>query len=298
MNVPFCIWLWMRSALHRDQVEIMVHEPNLAFGEGSWRQNVAAVVHRLMNLILLRAVNRVWIAIPAWETRCRPYALGRKLPFHWLPVPSNVPVTAEDSSVARVLDQYLLGRRFLVGHFGIFPPAADGALPEAIRLLLDRCQDAVVLLMGKGSREFRAELVERMPQLAQRIQATGTLSPKDLSDHLVACHLLLQPYGDGISTRRGTTMASLAHGVPLVATRGHLTEEFWDDSGAVVLAPAGDTPALVDAACRLLADPAERARMHARAKALYDRRFDIRHVISALRQTITQPDLQSSIKTN
>src|SRR5882762_6204283 len=45
MNLPFCLWLWQRAKLKRDRVEIMVHEPFLAFGEGSRMQDLAAAVH-------------------------------------------------------------------------------------------------------------------------------------------------------------------------------------------------------------------------------------------------------------
>src|SRR6202171_1281001 len=42
MNLPFCLWLWRRAKLKHDRVEIMVHEPFLAFGEGSKKTVVAA----------------------------------------------------------------------------------------------------------------------------------------------------------------------------------------------------------------------------------------------------------------
>lgn len=286
MNLAFCVWLWIRATLHGDQVEIMVHEPNLVFKKGSLRQNVVALVHRLMSVVLLRAATRVWISIPAWEARWRPYALGRKLPFYWLPIPSNVPVVANETSVARVRGEYSREGQFLVGHFGIHGSAATGPLQEMIPILLERCPEAVMLLMGKGSEEFRAGLIGRLPQLAHRIRAAGTLAPSDLSEHLAACDLMLQPYPDGVSTRRTTAMAPLAHGVPLVTTTGPLTEEFWQDCNAVVMAPAGDAQGLVEAACLLLTDRVERDRMSSQARLLYDQRFEVRHVVAALRQTL------------
>ena len=36
----------------RNVVELMVHEPFLAFREGSWRQDLVALVHRLMITVL------------------------------------------------------------------------------------------------------------------------------------------------------------------------------------------------------------------------------------------------------
>ena len=40
MNLPFCIWLWLR-ARKGDRIQIMIHEPFLAFGEGSWKQELS-----------------------------------------------------------------------------------------------------------------------------------------------------------------------------------------------------------------------------------------------------------------
>ena len=90
MNVGFCLWL-LRRARRGDRVEIMVHEPYLAFGEGAIRWTAAASVHRVMTIILARAACRIWIAIPDWERRWRPYLLGRDVPFTWLPIPSSLP---------------------------------------------------------------------------------------------------------------------------------------------------------------------------------------------------------------
>ena len=42
VNVPFCLWLWTRAMFRGDEIDIVVHEPCLAFDEGS----VAAEVGR------------------------------------------------------------------------------------------------------------------------------------------------------------------------------------------------------------------------------------------------------------
>ena len=89
MNLTFCFWLWKR-AFRGDRIELMVHEPFLAFWEGNWRQTAVAVVHRFMTLILLQAAGQVWVSIPAWERMWKPYALGRSIPFVWLPIPSSL----------------------------------------------------------------------------------------------------------------------------------------------------------------------------------------------------------------
>src|SRR5207248_8710803 len=102
--------------------------------------------------------------------------------------------------------------------------------------------------------------------------------------HLLACDLMVQPFEDGVTTRRTSIMAALAHGVPTVTTRGRLTEPLWRASGAVGLAPAGDPTALATVAADLLAEPRRRQRLGAAGRATYDEFFDVRHTVAALRR--------------
>jgi glycosyltransferase involved in cell wall biosynthesis len=287
MNLAFCLWLLGRSVLRGDDVEIMVHEPYLAFGEGTWRQNLVAMIHRFMTVVLFAAVKRVWMSIPAWEACLRPYTLGRRIPFRWLPVPSNVRVVDNPADKHAVRQRYAGNHSFLIGHFGTYGSSVTSVLEPVLFSLCDPPVSRVVLLMGNGSEKFRRRLLGQKPQLAGVLHATGALNEQDLSCHVAACDLLLQPYSDGVSGRRGSTMVGLAHGKPVVTTNGHLTEPLWRDSSALALAPAGDVKAMVQLVEELEVDPRERARLGQAARRLYQERFDISHTISELQR---EPD--------
>ena len=131
---------------------------------------------------------------------------------------------------------------------------------------------------------MRDELLRAHPRLSGRVHATGTLSAESLSRHLAACDLLLQPYPDGVSARRTSAMAGLAHGLAVVTTKGTLTESLWEETGAVALAPAGDDEALLVEVQSLLASAETRARLGAAGRGLYRERFDLAHTIAALRR--------------
>jgi len=139
-------------------------------------------------------------------------------------------------------------------------------------------------LIGPGSHDLRARLVERDASLDRLVCSTGALSEGDVSVHLQACDLMLQPYPDGISTRRTSAMAALAHGIPLVSTIGWLTETEWRTWNAAALADVGDESALAAATAHLLASDEARARLARAGRELYHARFDLRHTISALRE--------------
>lgn len=284
MNVWFCVWLWARSVLRGDEVTLVVHEPFLAFGEGSRRQDAVALVHRLMTMVLLSSARRVWTTIPEWEECWRPYALGRRVPFGRLPVSSTTPVTASAEEAAATHALYATAGSLLVGHFGTYGRHVSRSLARLVTRLLSVTGDGcAVLLIGQGSEALLEELWGTHPRLANRVHATGTLAPKALSRHLAACDLLVQPYPDGVSARRTSVMAGLAHGLAVVTTKGRLTEGLWQESGAVALAPAGDDDALLDEVRRLLASPESRARLGEAARKLYRERFDISHTVATLR---------------
>ena len=284
MNLAFCWWVWKRAARHGDLVELMVHEPFLTFSWSSLRQNAAAAVHRLMTILLLRAASRVWISIPRWRALLGPYSLGKQTRFEWLPVPSNIPVAEDPAAVQAVRRRYVQGERLLVGHFGTFGLLIGRLLEPIVYALTEADPACVLLLMGRGSEQFRQRLIQTEPRLAGIVEATGPLAPETLSSHLAACDLLIQPYPDGVSTRRGSVMAGLAHGKPIVTTTGWLTEPLWSNSDAVALASAGDLEAFIHNFRRLSSDTGARLRAAAAARKLYQDRFDMAHTVRALRQ--------------
>ena len=282
MNVGFCLWLW-RRAQRGDQVEIMVHEPYLAFGEGMLRWTAAAAVHRVMTAVLARAARRIWISIPEWERRWRPYAFGRDVPFGWLPIPNTLPEPGRDD-VLRVRDHYAPRDGLVVGHLGSYGQAAAQMLWASLPEILERTPSAVALLLGQNGHRLSQEIVRHHPALGARMHAPGELSTHALAQHVMACDLLVQPYPDGISSRRTSAMAGLALGVPVVATSGPLTEPLWAETGCVSLVSANEPHALMAEALRLLMDEPARHRLSARGRDTYDRQFDVRHTIGALRR--------------
>jgi glycosyltransferase involved in cell wall biosynthesis len=77
-------------------------------------------------------------------------------------------------------------------------------------------------------------------------------------------------------------MAALEHGVPVVTTRGVMSEPVWHESEAVATAPEGDAEALACLAAGLLADPARRARLGELGRQTYLRHFALERVVETL----------------
>lgn len=286
-NVPFCFWLRSRR---RDSVWVMFHEVSYPFSSrAGLTLNALAAVNRLMASLVGRAAERAFVSIPAW--RAGVGAVTQEgTPVTWLPVPSGIPVVPDHAVVATIRARYGQGQP-LVGHFGTY-----GVL---IKPLLEKClsklvalSDCRVLLLGQGSDTVRQEMIARNPQLADRVHGTGALPPDDLSLHISACDVMLQPYPDGISSRRTSAMVALSHGVAMATTIGVLTEPVWQKWEAALMVPPDDPAGLASAAASLLADPGQRAEIARRAAAMYDEQFDLRHTIAALRSSIADRDDQ------
>jgi len=296
LNVIFCVWLWLRARLHGDRIELMVHEPFLPFKRSAWKQNLAAVIHRLMILILLNCVDRVWMSIPGWEPMLAPYAIGRRLSFTWLPIPSNITDVHQDSIAESIRRNYAAENQKLLGHFGTYGRVITDMLDPVLPALLREREDLSVLLMGRRSETYRDELAAKHPDVASRLFATGGLETGELSNCISACDAMLQPYPDGVSARRGSAMICLAHGKPLITTSGALTEPIWTIKEAVMLAAAGDAECLIRQCLRLLDDVNQRRHLGAAARRFYAECFDVRHLIPRLRQTESENETVSEVE--
>lgn len=122
----------------------------------------------------------------------------------------------------------------------------------------------------------RADLLRAIGDLdlGPAVTLTGTVAPRDVSAHLIAADLAALPFRDGASFRRGSLLAILAHGLPLITTRGRDAGLRQVDGAALEdgincrLVPPDDAPALTAAILDLAADPAARSRLAAGARDL------------------------------
>jgi glycosyltransferase involved in cell wall biosynthesis len=283
-NLPFCRWMASRAGCG---IWVMFHEVGFPFdAQQSLLRNALAAANRVMARLVVRSAERVFVSIPGWQPILEPLT-SRETAMTWLPVPSGIAVSHDAARVdavrARVGDGHPI-----VGHFGTYAPSIRVQLADAIPRLM-AASDARVLLIGPRGAALREEVIAREPSLSPRIVATGALQEVEVSAHLAACDVMMQPYPDGVSSRRTSAMAALAHGVAVVATDGWLTEPIWRASDAAALVPADDPALLADETVRLLHARDARTALAAAGQRLYDGRFDLRHTIDALRGTAAAP---------
>ena len=274
MNVPFCRWM-ARLRKNGSDVRVMFHEPFFYFGVARPWRNGLAIVQRAMAAILLRAGTRVYYSTETWTRLLAPY--GPQAGVEVLPIPATIPADVPAAAVSEARAR----AGFLIGHFGTYGDHVGRELDRIVPALLRRLPAAHLLLVGEGSETFAGHLPS---DVRDRVAGTGRLPGGEAAAALRGCDLLVQPYPDGVTTRRTSVMAALTTSVPVLTTAGPLTEPVWAQTSAVALTPAGDVHALVERAASLAADPEARAALGARGRDLYDRQFALGVTIARMRR--------------
>jgi glycosyltransferase involved in cell wall biosynthesis len=273
MNLRFC--RWVARVGRRRPVDVMFHEVAYPL---AWRQpirhSVLAVVHRAMAWTLLQSADRVLVSTAAWTPLLR--SLGARSDPIVCPIPSNLEADPSPDEIAAARARWGACGGRLVGHFGTYGRAIAPLLERVIRDTSDRRNDLRWLLVGHGGEAFAARLA--MPNVI----ATGRLDDRDAAAALAACEVAVQPYPDGITTRRSSAIATIGLGVPTITNAGALTEPLWRGQSGRSVVLCDSLALMADAIDDWLADPARRATLARASRALSARVFDLRHTVDLL----------------
>ena len=244
----------------------------------SFKFRIMRLWQRQQFMALGRQADRIFFSIDPWVQKYGP--LFKDTPVHHLPIGSNIPRVDDDpSDDPSVLRRQLgLDNTFVVGFFGTLRARLLGHLKAAVSALQKQADDVVLLYVGPDGHDLR----RAFPVL--QILDAGRLPEENVSRHLAVMDLHLTPFIDGVSTRRGSFMAGLQHGIPTLATCGELTDRVLrrQDGRAFVLAPTTDASAFAESALDLYACPDYRNRIGRNARRLYDEQFAFEVTVPAM----------------
>ncbi len=227
---------------------------------------------------LARRADRVIVTNREDHLRLEDEIEPRKL--HLIPIGSNIapaPPPAYDRDAERA--RWGVGPEdVLLGFFG-FLNQSKGAeeLIHALHLLVQRDLPAHLLKVGgrvgtsDPTNRAYAEKVERLIAdlgLTERVHWTGYASPEQISAALLATDVCVLPYRDGVSFRRGSLLACLAHGRAIVTTHPRVPLPQARDGETMLLVEPRDPAGLARAVKRLTFNPELQARLEAEAKTL------------------------------
>lgn len=232
----------------------------------------AGAVRRCVTLSLARWSDAV-IATNVEDYESLRKSLSGHPSLHLIPIGSNIhprPPAGYDRAAWRRSLGVDEGEALLC-YFGFLNESKGGetlfrALAEVVRRGL---RTRLLMVGGQtgDSDPTNAVYAERVRSLGAAVGVldhvlwTGYTDAEQVSANLFAADICVLPYRDGASYRRGSFMAALAHGLPIVSTQPRVHIETLVDGDTILLVPADDPLATASAVERLASNPELRAHL-------------------------------------
>jgi glycosyltransferase involved in cell wall biosynthesis len=241
---------------------------------------VAVVFHDVRAGLYKRWIHRRQLDVQYWVMRTA-YRLAERsvitIPLDrvpWLPADSRkavfIPVGANIPSVqdlgletcTRAATAQKTVAVFGVSSWRVAQQQEVQDVAHAVQIAAKRFPDLRLLVMGRGAEEAAPRLRESLNGCGASLDVRGILPDAEVSRLLASSDVFLFARGS-LSTRRGSGLAAIACGVPLVAYQGEETAFPVTEAG-VLLVPEGDRDALASALLRVLSDDSLRQSLRER----------------------------------
>ncbi|RRR69487.1 MAG: glycosyltransferase [Candidatus Viridilinea halotolerans] len=162
---------------------------------------------------------------------------------------------------------------FVVAYFGLLSPSKGADQLLAALAQLAPPWRLIIIGGAATSPQDSAYAKTLRRQIASlncnaHVQITGHLPDHDVSGHLLAADCIALPFRDGASFRRGSLLAALAHGCPVITTQPSHASEQAMLAPATLLVPRDVPDALRHALERMRSDPALRAQLAQQGRVL------------------------------
>ena len=262
--LPYLLWT-IRQQPNAPRIALIVHEP---FVPGSrWQEYPMAIWQRSQLWTLGRLSDAIFFSIAPWATTFQSWFPDT--PVNHLPVSSNIPRKPVTSKRARA-KRAIAESTFVLGLFGNAHPSR---LLYFVRAAAEKIQEQMpsmcVLYVGAAGEAVRSAL-PTVPVID-----AGPLPAEGVSTCFACMNLYLAPFRKGVSSRRGSFMTGIQHGIPTLSTVGIHTDAFLlDENGrSFRLTSDADPAEFARAALELTTNPAQRTRMSHSAEHFFQSHF-------------------------
>jgi glycosyltransferase involved in cell wall biosynthesis len=183
----------------------------------------------------------------------------------FIPVGPNLPIPTEVS---------ISHEKVQVPTIGVFGITGGEAGTRETRLIIDAVRHAAqqvgpvrLSVFGRHAELCEAELRSGLEGLPVEVSVDGILESSQVVERLCACDVLFFVRG-GISSRRGSAIAGIACGLPLIAFSGSETAAPITEAGVILVNPEAQQE-LNSALVRILRDPEYRFELASRSREAY-----------------------------
>lgn len=234
-----------------------------------WRANLALADH----------ANAVIVTNAEDEARLRsePAVAGK---MYEVPIGANIqPNSPTDFQRATQRAAWGVGENdLLLAYFGFLNDSKGGeelmlavarlaALGVPVHLLMIGGQVGASDLTNRAYLQRVEQSIQDMG-LSDRVHWTGYITADEVSANFCAADIVVLPYRDGVSFRRGSLMAAIAHGRPVISTEPVVEIPELKHQENIWLTPVRSPELLTQAASYLWQHPALRERLGAGAQEL------------------------------
>ncbi len=189
----------------------------------------------------------------------------------FIPVGANLPVSTERQASPESAD----AKPLTIAIFGITGGEAgrreSGVITEAVRYAAKRAGKLRLLAFGRHADDAEKYLREGLRGTDVELQVSGVLPGEEVARNLASSDVSLFVRG-GISTRRGSAIASIACGLPVVVYSGPETAFPISEAGVVLVSPE-EREELGEALARVLGDREYRGSLAERSRRAYEKYF-------------------------
>ncbi|MFZ1550890.1 MAG: glycosyltransferase family 4 protein [Anaerolineae bacterium] len=167
---------------------------------------------------------------------------------------------------------------WLLCYFGFLNASKGGeALIACLARLVQEGRPAHLVMIGgqvgssdPTNQSYLEHVRRRIAELGLqgRVHWTGFVSADEVSAHLLAADVCVLPYQDGAGRSRGSLMAGLAHGLPIVTTQPAAPLPGFSDGVNVYFTPTASAETLAAAVSDIMTNPVLRGQLASGARTL------------------------------
>jgi glycosyltransferase involved in cell wall biosynthesis len=193
-----------------------------------------------------------------------PWLPSQRASIEFIPVGANIP-SLDDLAREGFVPVHTANPTIAIFGIPTWPSAQKReaqAIVESVRKAAASAGQLQLLVLGRGAKEAESLLREAFSGTPVSLQVDGLRGSREISAALSSCDVLLFVRG-GFSSRRGSGLAAIACGLPIVAYRGPETGFPLTEAG-IVFVPQDDIDALGKELARLLQDRELRLRLSKR----------------------------------
>lgn len=262
------------------KVAVLLHDPSVA-GGSRWIQRLRrAVIRSVLRRAALRA-DRVLVTVAPEKIDWLAAAAELLAKTTLVPVGSNVPARWPSAGAPE-------GSAATVCVFGVTEGHREEAraLARVVRAAAEKIGPLRLRVFGRGALQAEPVLREALAGAPVELELHGLLPAEQVAELISSSHALLFVRG-GVSSRRGSAIAGIACGVPVVAYASEETAPPMTEAG-IRLVPRGDETALARELARVLADPGLREELRRKNRVAWEAHFSWPAVARTIRQALSE----------